>query len=493
MTQMTAANTGDSSLTREKNQSKKHYNLFVALIAAVGGALFGFDTAVIAGALIFIKQTMHPSIMEQELVVSMVVLGAFLGCILSGKLTNRLGRKRLLIYTSWLFIIGTALCTLAPGVYSLIIGRFILGIAVGMASYSVPLFIAEISLPEKRGAMVLLNGLFLTGGQAAAFLICYFFALHFSSEISWRLMLGFAMIPAVILLFGMIFAPASPRWLLMKGKKDEARKVLNKIRDADKVERELHEIEESFSHKENGIKELFSKRVRPVLLIGLVIGIGQQFAGINTVMYYGPEIFKQVGFQGAHAQIFATFGMGLVNFLFTIVCIFTVDKLGRRTLLLTGTLGAAICLLTLGAVMKAGVASVPGGQVIAVISLVCYIAFYCISLGSLFWLIIAEIYPLDVRGVGMSFVAGVQWMANFVVASTFLTVLHTFGGGTTFWIYAGACLFLFVYVLLFVPETKGISLETIETNLKRGTPSRQLGEKYSAKPVKIASHIVTSN
>ena len=470
----------NSELASQKTQSKNAFMYFVAAIAALGGILFGFDTGVIAGALIFIKQTFLPPTYQQELVVSMVVLGAFFGCLLSGSLANRYGRKKVLLFTSFIFIAGTAICSLAPDVITLIAGRFVLGLGVGIASYAAPLFIAEISVPDKRGAMVLLNSMFITGAQAAAFLIDFFFAKHLGPTISWRFMIGIAIVPSVLLMVGMIIAPHSPRWLMMKGKREKARGVLTKIRDLDTVEAEIDEIEKSLKEKHGGIRTLFSKRLRPVLVIGLVLGIGQQFVGINTVMYYGPEIFEHVGFHGSMAQILATFGMGLLNFVFTVFCIFTVDRFGRRALLLSGTFLAAVCLFILGLVLHIGPASIPGGQIIAVSSLVLYLVGYCISVGSLFWLIISEIYPLEIRSVGMSFVAGIQWLANFFVTATFLTALQVLGSGVTFWVYGLACLGIFLFVLFYVPETKGVSLETIELNLDRGVKPRDLGRTDAA-------------
>ncbi|MCX5773122.1 MAG: sugar porter family MFS transporter [Fusobacteria bacterium] len=401
-----------------ENKSKSRFMYFVAIIAALGGILFGFDTGVISGALIFVNKTFNPSIASQQLAVSMVVAGAFVGCLLSGKLSNTLGRKKLLIIVAYIFIIGTAICALAPTMDILIIGRFVLGLAVGVASYTAPLFIAEISIPSKRGSMVLLNGFCITGAQAIAVLLDWWLA-RYSYTINWRIMMGLAIIPSILLLAGMIIAPNSPRWLIMVGRVEEARRVLRKIRDFDKVEIEIQEILKSLNQKKGTLSLLFSKRIRPVLIIGLILGIGQQFSGFNTVMYYGPEIFKQVGFHGNSATIMATFGMAVINFLITIVCMIFVDKLGRRKLLIIGMLLATICQFLLGEIIKVGVDHFPGGAYTAFIVIMVFVVGYAGSLGTLFWLIISEIYPLEVRGIGMSFVAGIQWLANFIVSATF--------------------------------------------------------------------------
>jgi MFS transporter, SP family, galactose:H+ symporter len=242
------------------NHDKKSFMYFIAIVAALGGMLFGYDTGVIAGALIFINKTFLPAVWQQELVVSMVVAGAFLGALLSGKLTNIYGRRKVLLWTSLTFIIGTIICTLAPDVWSLIFGRLVLGVAVGVASYAAPLFIAEISIPEKRGMMVVLNSIFLTGAQALSFLISYYFASHYNYTLSWRLMIGAAIVPSVLLFIGMYIAPSSPRWLMMKGRKTEAKDVLKKIRHFDLADKEYDEIEKSLGFKHGGWSELFSKK-----------------------------------------------------------------------------------------------------------------------------------------------------------------------------------------------------------------------------------------
>ncbi|HJO95281.1 MAG TPA: sugar porter family MFS transporter [Victivallales bacterium] len=484
MAQMRGVDLGDSS--DYKTEGKKKFLYFVAVIAALGGMLFGYDTGVIASALIFINKTFHPTVWQQEMVVSMVVAGAFFGAIFSGKLSNKFGRRKVLIWTAITFIIGTVICTFAPEIWTLIFGRLILGIAVGVASYTAPLFIAEISLPDKRGLMVVLNCIFITGAQAAAFLIGFYLQKHLPEYLSWRYMVGAAVIPSILLLIGMVFAPSSPRWLLMKGKVKAAREVLRKIRDFDKVEQEIDDIKSSLGFQHGGWKELFSKTVRPVLIIGLALGILQQFAGINTVMYYGPEIFKQVGFHGASAQILATFGMGCLNFLMTVIAMFTVDKFGRKSIMIFGTSVAMISLAVLGYVMHVGVEHVAGGKAIAVVCLIVYMVGYAYSLGTIFWLMISEIFPLKIRSIGMGFVAGIQWGANFLVTATFLTVLTTFGSDYTFWFYAVMCFVALLFSIFYLPETKGVSLETIEINLENGVKARHLGRVISKnRPNKI--------
>ena len=440
----------------------------VATIAAVGGFLFGFDTGIISGALIFVQQTFHVSILTKELIVSSVVLGAFLGAVFSGRLADFFGRRKMLIVAALAFILGTAFATFAHTVYLLVVGRFILGLAIGIASYTVPLFISEMAPADKRGRLVLLNAIMITGGEAIAFIVDYALV----PTHSWRLMFATGFIPAVILLIGMLFLPATPRWLSLKGLRNEASQVLKRIRQGADVSAELAEIRASLLEKTGTWKDLFSKRVRPVLIIGLGLGILQQFVGINTVMYYGPFIFKAAGFHGASSQILATFGMGIVNTLISIVAVLIVDKVGRRRLLIGGIIVAGVSLGVVGFCFNI---KSPVAHWIMLMFMVTYIAGYAISLGSLFWLIIAEIYPLHIRGLAMSFVAGIQWLANFLVALTFLSILSAIGPGMTFWLYGIMCVVALLFSYFMVPETNGVSLEQIEKNLDANKPARELG------------------
>lgn len=457
-----------------KSQFGNRYILLVSSIAAIGGFLFGFDTGIISGALIFIQHTFHMSTLAKEITVSSVVLGAFVGAIFSGRLADYFGRKHMLITAAITFIIGTAIATLADSITVVILGRFVLGLAIGISSYTVPLFISEMAPANKRGGLVLLNAITITGGEAIAFIVdAALVPTH-----SWRLMFATGFIPAILLLVGMLFLPSTPRWLSLKGLMHEARSVLREIRNKDDVSKELNEIRKSLNEKTGTWKELFSKRVRPVLIIGLGLGILQQFVGINTVMYYGPFIFKAAGFHGASSQILATFGMGVVNTVISIIAVFTVDKFGRRTLLIGGMLVAAISLAIVGELFHSHSSS---GHFLMVLFMVLYIAGYAISLGSLFWLMIAEIYPLHIRGLAMSFVTGVQWAANFIVAMTFLSILNAVGPSFTFWIYGLMCVLAILFCYFLVPETRNVTLEQIEKNLDAGVPSRELGQTLRGK------------
>ncbi|MBX9867666.1 MAG: sugar porter family MFS transporter [Burkholderiales bacterium] len=448
------------------------YLLITVCISATCGLLFGFDTSIIAGASPFIQTEFNASNFQLEMVVSSCVLGALFGALLSGKLSDNLGRKKVLIITGLIFIIGTTAAALANTIEHLIIGRFILGFAVGMGSFATPMFIAEIAPAQSRGKLVLWNGAFLTGGQVLAFLVNY----SLTESGNWRLMIFSGMIPAFILTLGMLVMPESPKWLLTKGKESLALKILERIRGSKAVAvQELNLIQTTLNVNKTKFSELFGKTLRPVLFIGLLLGVFQQFMGINTVMYYGPHIMKQIGFSDSTTQMFGTLGLGITNFVFTVITLMFIDKLGRRKFLLIGSMIAALSLFTMVFLLSSTISGITA--YLALFCLITYIVGYCISVGSLFWLMISEIFPLHARGTCMSFVVAVQWGANFLVAASFLTILHALGIAATFSMYGIIALIVFIYVYLKVPETKGVSLELIEQNIQKGLPTRLLGQK----------------
>lgn len=457
-------------LKHNSHYDSRYFIYLVATIGAMGGLLFGFDTGVISGALLFINQSFKPSVILQESIVSSVVLGALFGAILSGRLADVFGRRRMLLTAAIAFVVGTAVSTFAPDISTLIVGRLIIGLAIGISSYTTPLFISEMAPAKHRGAMVLLNAITITGGEAIAFLIDYALA----PSAAWRWMFAAGFIPAILLFIGMLFLPETPRWLILKGYFDKAKVTLEKIRNSQYIQQEFNDIKQSFSLKSGNWRQLFSKKVRPVLIIALGLGIFQQFFGINTVMYYGPTIFKEVGFQGTQAQILATFGMGIVNTIMSVIAVLIIDRVGRRKLLLIGSTVAAISLGIVGFTFNHQTHS-ELSRWVAMISMVTYISGYCISVGSLFWLIIAEIFPLSIRGLGMSLATAIQWGANFVVSMTFLSIINSMGPASTFWLYSTMCVLCYAFVFYLVPETKGISLEQIERNLADNKPSRELG------------------
>ncbi|VVC75487.1 Galactose-proton symporter [Aquicella siphonis] len=463
---------------KSDSHSSPQLNFFLILIttiAAIGGFLFGYDTGIISGALLFIQSSFSVSVMTQEIIVSSVILGALAGALSSGRLADSFGSQRMLLAMSVTFIAGTLISACAPTITLLILGRFIIGVAIGITSYVSPLFISEMAPARHRGSLVLLNGIMITSGEAIAFLVDYLLV----PTQSWRLMFATGLIPAAVLFTGMLLLPATPRWTALKGQMEKSKKILARIRHSACVEQEWNEILRLADRQRSNWSDLFSKSLRPVLMIGLGLGVFQQFIGINTVMYYGPSIFKAAGFQSQSSQILATFCMGMVNTLMSIVSVILIDRVGRRRMLLIGLTVSGASLYLIGYVFSRHTHQSLDIW-ISFIFMIIYIAGYSMSLGSLFWLVISEIYPLNIRGLAMSFATAAQWAANFIVAATFLSTLNAFGPAYTFWGYACMCIISLVFCYYLVPETRGVSLEQIEHNLRLGKRSRDLGQPISA-------------
>ena len=446
-----------------KEDAEKKINAFLLLtvtIAATGGLLFGFDTGNIAGALIFIKQSWHTSTFTDEVIVSITVLGAFVGAILSGTLVERLGRRKMMLAAATLFILGASAGSFVYDVSTLLTARLLLGLAIGISSYTAPLYISEVAPAQFRGLLVLLHGVAITLGEAVAFVSDYVL----SSGRHWRIMIFLGVIPALILFIGMLKMPASPRWLIAVNKVQMAKTVLQQIRRRSNVDQEFSQIKNIVESPKFSLKALvLSEHWRKPLMIGIGLGMLQQFFGINTVMYYGPFIFKSAGFQSHNAQILATFSMGVVNMLMTIFTGFYVDRWGRRKLLMGGSLLAGFSLLSIPFLLHRGPDS-DYSTWLLLGAMIFYVIGYCLSVGSLFWLIISEIFPLRVRATAMSLATAIQWLANLLVSLTFLTMLDRLGTRLTFSIYASLCFLGFFFSYCLVPETKGLSLETIESH-----------------------------
>jgi len=317
-----------------------------AAFAALGGLLFGYDTGVISGALIFIRKSFELSVFQQEFVVSVVLVGASIGALSGGRLADRFGRRMMLIVTSLIFIAGAILCAAAMSVAALAIGRTIVGLGIGFASSTVPLYISEVSPADARGWQVSLFQLAITVGILAAYLVDYGFA---KTE-NWRWMLGLAVVPGVLLGLGMLFLPETPRWHANRGHIPLARSILAKIRGTDNVDAEFREIQATLQQAEERgkISDLLLPEVRPALIIGIGLAIFQQVTGINTVIYYAPRIIQSAGISSVSGAILATAGIGMVNVIMTVVSMWLIDRVGRRPLLLTGIAGMIVSLGVLG-------------------------------------------------------------------------------------------------------------------------------------------------
>lgn len=443
--------------------NKNSLLIFIASVAATGGLLFGFDTGVINVALPAIREQFSLTPSQESNVVSAVLFGAMFGPFLSGFLTDILGRKKINIIASIVFVLGSIVAAIATSPGMLIFGRLLLGLAIGIVAATVPLYLAELSPKEKRGQMVTYFQLAITLGILLSYLVGYIFE---GAENSWRLMFWAGFIPAILLLVGMFFIPESPRWLLSKGRESEAIEVLKKLRSSDDAQKELQEtrdiIEEEKKNK-GGWKEFFSKRLRIPLFIGVGIFAIQQFSGINAIIYYSTDIFKGM-FSSSQATL-ATVGVGVINSLATIIGMRYLDKWGRKPILYTGLIGTAVCLGTVGLafLMKD---NLPEGlrQIMLVGGIYTYIIFFAISLGPLGWLLISEIYPLKIRGFASSMGSFNHWIFDAMVAYSFplMRVSSLGSNGGIFFIYMVVVLLGLFFAKFVVFETKGLSLEDIE-------------------------------
>lgn len=430
---------------------------FVAFISALGGLLFGYDTGVISGAILFIRRDFHLTNVQIEVIVSAILIGAIIGAVVAGALTDRFGRKRVIIGAAILFAIGGLISAFAPQMGTLIAGRIFLGLAIGTASMTVPLYISEMSPPAIRGFLVSLNQVMVTAG----ILLSYLVDLSFASSGMWRYMLGLAVVPALLLGIGMFFLPESPRWLIKQGLLQKGREILNRLHSPPLAEMEMKEIVASLDVHNYGMISLFQKKYALPLTIGIGLAIFQQVTGINTIIYYAPIIFEMTGLSSNVNAILATVGVGIVNFLMTLVAIQFIDRVGRRPLLLIGLAGMILSLGSLGLAFKLAQPSPLLGWITA-LSLFVYVGSFAISLGPIFWLLIAEIYPLSVRGKAMSLATFMNWGANLVVGITFLTLIQSFGSSNTFWLYGFITIGCWLFTYFLIPETKGKTLEQIE-------------------------------
>jgi len=448
---------GGGSVTKAMSR----HVVLVAAVTALGGLLFGYDTGVVSGALLFIHRSFGPvSSFDKELVVSLLLVGAVVGALGAGRIADKIGRRPTLLATAVVFMVGVLAAAFSPSLEVLIAMRFVIGLAVGSASEIVPLFIGEAAPPKLRGALVSFNQLAITTGILVSFLVDYALA---GSE-DWRLMFGLAVIPAALLFIGMLFQDESPHWLIRKGRVEDARRVLAKVRPAEAVEQEIHDVE-SLDVSKSRLRDLFAPSLRKVILVGVILAALQQVTGINTIIYYLPTLLKNAGF-GSGSSLLANVGNGIVNVALTIVAIRLVDRVGRRPLLIGGLCGMTLGLLVVAVVFSVGGSHLHGtGAIVAVVAFFFYTASFAIGLGPVFWLLISEIYPVDVRGQAMSLATMTNWGANFIVTISFLTLLSAIHGSGTFFLFAALSVFAVFYCVMRVPETKGESLQQIEREL----------------------------
>jgi len=431
---------------------------------ALGGILFGYDLGVISGVLLFIKKIWNLSAVQQGFVNGALAAGAIIGALLVIKLADSLGRRRTILVAASVFALGTIGCTFAPNFETLVAFRFIVGIAVGASSATVPTYLAELAPGKVRGMLSSLNQLMIVSGILIAYIVDDILA----DSANWRAMIAAAIIPAVILLVGMLRMPESPRWLLKNGRPDEARAVLHSTLQGQGVETEFDEIKEIIrldgEQQKGTLKDLTAKWARPALVVALILAVGQQFSGVNAVNTYAPIMFNNLGF-GAAASLLAAVVLGIVKVLFTVGEMFVVDKWGRRPLLQVGGALMAVTLIVLGLC----VTLIKDTGVIGPITLVLLILFlagYELGWGAVVWVMIGEVFPLRVRGIGTGTASVVLWAATFTITFVFPVMYTGLGLAGAAWIFATVCIILVLLVTKFVPETKGRTLEQIELELR---------------------------
>lgn len=440
----------------------------IYFFGALGGVLFGYDTGVISGALLFIPNDFKLSPFLQGAIVAGLLLGAMIGAALAGRLSDVLGRRRLIMIAAVVFIAGALVCAFAPTVAVLVVGRVILGLAVGSAALVVPLYLSEIAPTEIRGAITSLNQLMIVGGILLAFIVNAILA----SSGNWRLMLGLAVVPALVLLVGMALMPETPRYLVHTGEEHDARQVLEELPGEDHPQERIDEINEveQEEQSESGIGALLrAKWVRPALIVACGLAVFQQLVGINTIIYYAPTTLTNVGFAKTSA-IYANLIIGVINVGMTVVAIKLVDRVGRKPLLLAGVAGMVTSLLVLGISNAALATPHHPGDPAAIITLVClatFIASFAATWGPVVWVMIPEVLPLSVRGTAMGVAVFLNWGANFLVSQTFPPLLNGVGPGPVFIGYAVLGVVAALFVKTMVTETKGRSLEEIEADLQR--------------------------
>ncbi|MBS1861143.1 MAG: sugar porter family MFS transporter [Actinobacteria bacterium] len=440
---------------REVFKGSNRFILRLALIAALGGLLFGYDTGVISGALLYIEPDLHPSGFEAQAFVGALLVGAVIGAAMSGWSADALSRRRTMIIAGAIYVVGALASAASQSPWELIWARFVLGFAVGAASFVAPMYISELAPKRIRGGVTSFNQLMIVSGIFASYIVNWAFG---GAAGNWRWMLGLAAIPGAALAIGMYFQPFSPRWLASKGREEEAREVLGMVRDEDEVEEELSEIDEE-AQIDSTWRDLFAPGVRAMVVIGLVMAIAQQLIGVNTVIYYAPTILKLTGLSTTSA-ITQALSVGITNVIFTVVAILILDKVGRRPLLIVGTIGCVIALVVLG-IFFASSTLKQDFSGLALVCLIVYIAAFAVGLGPVFWLMISEIFPLHVRSAAMSLSTVANWATNFLVSTFFLTLTGAISVEGTFWLYAGFGVAAVIFFVLKLPETKNRSLEEI--------------------------------
>lgn len=467
-----------------KNNKNNNYLVLITIVASLAGLLFGYDTGVIGGSQLYFTEHFGFNETQQGWAVSSALIGCLAGSLLAGLFAAYFGRKVTLILSAVLFIISAYGSGIPDCLAELMVYRIIGGFGVGVASMVAPMYIAELAPAEERGRLVSYYQLAVVIGFFVVFLATYFIGGGDTSDLSdeqikklhdynvhqgWRVMFWSELFPASVFLLFLFFVPRSPRWLVMKGKDGEALDTLIKINGYERAQEVIKEIETSIQEdKQHSTTSIFGHGLGLVLFIGIMLSVFQQVTGINAILYYGAEIFSNALGYGPEDALKQQILLGAVNLVFTFVAIFTVDKWGRKPLLITGTFGMAFGILLLGTLIYTN-----NLGIFALLGLLIFIASFAMSMGPIVWVMLSEIFPNRVRSVYMSLAVGVQWFANWLVSFLFPIIVKselnatTFNGALPYFIFGTLCIATILFVFRFIPETKGKTLEEMEAVFKR--------------------------
>ncbi|MDX8431738.1 MAG: sugar porter family MFS transporter [Candidatus Algichlamydia australiensis] len=439
---------------------QKIHLTFIVIVAAIGGFLFGYNTSVVAGALLFIREEIPLTLGAQSLTVSSAIFGAFAGVLLGGQLADRIGRRKTMLIGAFFILFGGIFLLFASSLLGLLMGRVIVGVGMGLASLNGPLYIAEVVPGKNRGAYVAFFQVAITIGILNGYLSSYFFA----ESAGWRVVFGLTSIPALIQFIALLACPDSPSFLLAKGRgAKRALKSLGREEEHEKIEKEIRQaLSES-----GGVcwKDLFQKPLLLALTAGVGMALLVQFTGINTVIHYAPHLFQISGFPNGSDAMAAALGIGIANLLATLIALFFLDKWGRKPLLYIGLTGMCSTLITLAVSLFVNAQTMP---LLTAVNLILYVAFFSIGIGPVAWVIISEVFPLRIRGRAMSLSLATSWIANLFVSSSFLHMIEAISLSGTFLLYGIVTIIGIFFVYRFVPETKGKTLEEIEAEYGKG-------------------------
>jgi SP family galactose:H+ symporter-like MFS transporter len=436
-------------------QSPSKFVFLITVCASLGGILYGYDIGVVSGALLFIQQSIPMSEQQEGIMVGAVMMGSLVGTLLTGTLTDHLGRRRMIIVACYTFLIGIVVIQMAETFAVLLLARLLLGVAVGMVAVSVPLYLVEVTPASLRGRSVTVFQLFLTFG----ILLAYFVDMLFTPWGNWRGMFVVIVIPAVVLLFGMLSLPESPRWLVAKGYFTRAKRVLSQTHPMDKVEEEFKIISEGLHYSRGSWRDLFSLKNMWPLFLALFVSISNQLTGINAILQYAPVVIKSSGNITNMSTMVGTVSMGVVNLIGTIFALFLIDEIGRKRLLMMGTGG-----ILLACIFLSIVASFPPSSLTALFSvfgLLIYIVGFAIGPGVVVWLIISELFPTRIRGKGIALCLFANSAAGALVSSIFLEIFHGVGLRGSYLLFGAFTFLYFLMAMFLLPETRGQNLEAI--------------------------------